>query len=349
MGPAGGAGGLARGRSCRRAGGLYRAGREAGLSANVTQPTDAPLRCPICHRGLPGKPFARSCFAPDQGGAAKGGSRTSLRRCPACGLIFRDYDYAAAPTASFFDRSVEVVPENEELVLRAKRGLVRGLVRRYGVLFGERPRPRMVDYGCSYGHLGLAFREAGWDVAGVDIAPRVLEYHRRHGTFPVYDTLDAPEITDGSVDLIAMIDVLYYVEDPVGVLQVAYRKLARPGTVRVRLANRVKYLRAAAFLDGILGTRLFAKMDWAHKTFLSPGTLRVAARQAGFEEVCVIRRERGYRYPWPRAGFHWLTQNVSRATGASSTRPRCSTRNCGSQGPRPQEVFGEDRPAAGRF
>ena len=258
--------------------------------------------------------MAASSFSP-RTGRRPGEVMSHLWRCRACGLIYRDSDYTVGASSQNLDKASYVLPENEPLIMRGKRRVFEWIVRRLSHQFPlAAGRQRVVDFGCSYGRLGKAFQAAGWQVTGVDRAPGILDYHRRHGTFPVYPQLDVPEIPDGTVDVIAMIDVIYYLQDPVGLLRVAHRKVAAPGVVVLRVPNGNKYLRLAAWLQRLRWGDCVRRVELDHKSFWSVRSVRAAAREAGFSRARILRREHGYWYPWPRRLFHWATQTVARLT-----------------------------------
>jgi SAM-dependent methyltransferase len=238
-----------------------------------------------------------------------------LWRCRACDLIYRDSDYTVGASSQSLDHAFYVLPEYEVSIMKCKKGVFRHLVCDLTDRFGPDVHPRrVVDFGCSYGHLGKTFQAAGWQVTGIDRAPGILTYHRQQGTFPVYADLDVPEIADGTVDAIMMVDVIYYLQDPVGVLRVAHRKLATPGVVVLRVPNRNKYLRLAALVQRIRGNDYVRRVEVDHKSYWSVRSVHVAAQKAGFNRVRILRREHGYGYPWPRKMFHWGTQMLSHAT-----------------------------------
>jgi SAM-dependent methyltransferase len=189
------------------------------------------------------------------------------------------------------------------------------LVGRTSRYFDFRQRPRtMVDFGCSYGHLGKEFQAAGWNVLGVDVSWNIALYFREHQPFPAYEELDSPDIPTGKVDAISMIDVLYYIDDPVELLRLARWKLAAPGVVLLRLANRNKFIRMAAAMESVLPVKLVDRVLLDHAGFWTVKALKIAAKRAGFDRVRIFRREHGYQYPWPRKALHWATQTVSRLT-----------------------------------
>jgi SAM-dependent methyltransferase len=275
----------------------------------------APTRCPVCDSPLPASPL---CGAPSRprDASARAVADAHLWRCRRCHYIFQDPDASVADSAQHFDNAGYVLPENETEHLRTKQRMFEYLIRRTCRHFDSLERPRtLVDFGCSYGHLGKAFQAAGWNVLGVDISWNIALYFQEHHPFPAYEELDSPDIPTGKVDAISMIDVLYYVDDPVDLLRLARSKLATPGVVLLRLANRNKFIRMAAAMEKILPLKLLNRVLCDHTGYWTVKALRIAARRAGFDRVRIFRREHGYDYPWPRKALHWTTQLVSCLTG----------------------------------
>jgi SAM-dependent methyltransferase len=274
-----------------------------------------PTHCPVCESPLPAAPLSRSPREP-QGAGGRAIAGWHLWRCRQCHYIFEDSDHSPAAQAEHFDNATYVLPENEEAHRRQKQRMFEYLVRRTCKQFGFLERPgTLVDFGCSYGHLGRAFQAAGWNVLGVDISWKTAMYFREHQPFPAYEDLDSPGIPTGKVDAISMIDVLYYVEDPVELLRLARWKLATPGVVLLRMANRNKFIRMAAAAEKILPVNLVDRVLCDHTGYWTVKALKIAARRAGFDRVRIFRREHGYEYPWPRKAMHWATQMVSALTG----------------------------------
>ena len=270
--------------------------------------------CPVCGNALFVRPLAasgREGHGKRQGRA--GGAR--LWRCRHCGYIFRDKGYVGDGVEEYFDHAEYVLPDNEEVYRRLKQGMFREVVRRTSEQFDFQGRAgNLIDFGCSYGHLALQFKAAGWNVIGVDIAPSVVALHREQGNFPAYQSLDEPQIPDGWADAVAMIDVLYYVHDPIPLLRKVFAKLASPGVLVLRVSNRCQYLRAAALGQKILRVNLVGRLECDHVGYWCKKALRTAAARAGFDRVRIIRRERGYWYRPARKLFHWSTQLVSHVT-----------------------------------
>jgi len=96
------------------------------------------------------------------------------------------------------------------------------------------PAPAVAaDLGCGTGSLSVLLAEAGHNVLGIDVSPRMLEAARaKSSTAPVRFALgDAarPPVAPGSVDVVIARHVLWALDDPLQVLAAWVRLLALPG------------------------------------------------------------------------------------------------------------------------
>ncbi|MEW6181588.1 MAG: class I SAM-dependent methyltransferase [Bacillota bacterium] len=279
------------------------------------RPALFPMFCPICGARLSRKPLYCSSFSMKAGRRLDGETGSTLWLCGCCQYLFRVDDHSSEDALRYFDGTDYVSQQNEEFLRWTKQGMFEEVLRRTARHFHFRDQPgTMVDFGCSYGHLGLVFQRAGWRVAGVDIAESIRQYHHERGTFPVYERLECPQIPDGSVDVIAMIDVLCCISNPLDLLSVAYRKLAEPGVVVLRIPNRTRYIRWGVRLQRFLPD-LVSRWEYDYSSFWTTRNIKMAARQAGFNDCRIFRRESGYRYPPARKLFHWITQLLAAGTG----------------------------------
>jgi 2-polyprenyl-3-methyl-5-hydroxy-6-metoxy-1,4-benzoquinol methylase len=100
-------------------------------------------------------------------------------------------------------------------------------------LCGPRRRGRLLEVGCSRGHLLAEMEVRGWEVCGLDVSTTSLNEARRRcsGTVHLGEVHDAP-FEASSFDRIAMFDVLAHLADPVGTLE-ALAGLLAPGGVLV--------------------------------------------------------------------------------------------------------------------
>src|SRR5581483_10733380 len=92
------------------------------------------------------------------------------------------------------------------------------------VLKYKLPPARTLELGAAHGGFVAMLRLAGFDSTGLELSPWIAEYARR--TFDV-PTLQGPverqPLAPGSLDLIAMMDVIEHLRDPVGTLSACVR------------------------------------------------------------------------------------------------------------------------------
>jgi len=277
---------------------------------------DPPGPCPVCGGRVKERPIVAAAWSLLPGDPSRILPNVPFWQCSRCEYLFRDDPRQTDQASEYYDQASYVVPANEQVYSHIKGRMFREVVRRVTSRFNlTRRQPLAVDFGCSYGHLGQTFKDAGWDVMGVDIAPSIHEHHRRKGTFPTYASLDCPDIPDGQVDAICMIDVLCYINDPVGLLRVAYRKLAPGGVLFLRVPYREQYIRWGAKLAWMFPFQFTAFAAFDHVGFWTPKTVRVAARELGFGRCHILWREKGYTYPrLTQTLFHRATQFLACAT-----------------------------------
>lgn len=236
-------------------------------------------------------------------------------RCPKCGVILREDRRSPEARQQYIDQAGYVLPSNSELILGLRQPMYADVVRRASNCLPNGKQKTVLDFGCSYGHLALMFKKAGWKVIGVDAAKPIRDHHNQAGTFPVVDQIDSPSIPDGGVDAVAMIDVLYYLPDPMAVLETAWRKLASPGVLLLRVPNRGWYLRHALRWHRWVGRKRLSQIAYDHLTYWTAESIRIAARKVGFDSCRMLWRERGYQYHNLRQSlFHRATQALAALT-----------------------------------
>ena len=78
------------------------------------------------------------------------------------------------------------------------------------------PPARVLELGCSHGSFVALMRQVGYDASGVEMSPWVVEFGRKAFDIPIsIGPVEALEIPCGSIDVIALMDVLEHLPDPV--------------------------------------------------------------------------------------------------------------------------------------
>ncbi len=241
-----------------------------------------------------GGPRGRPCPACNGRAPLRVAGHADLRRCASCGLVFAAlvegrrglYEQAYAEGGAY-DSYFEV----------ARRALRSGRVpwpmRRF--LADVAPAGRLLDVGASTGRFLLAARRRGWEVEGVEIVPAAAA---------VAAELSGARVTVGGLadadarDLAAITawEVLEHLEDPLGLLAEARRRLAPDGVLALSVPSwESPWMR-----------RSQDPQHWPpyHLTFWSEEPLQRILRSAGFGQVRIRHKpfawgeELGWRR-WP--------------------------------------------------
>ena len=191
-------------------------------------PNPPNTRCPICEQES--RKAGNAILE-----TADGDVETQVRFCGGCDVFHR---VARARDLDDHFRIASYVRLDRERSWRAHR---QGFFDRVLDAIDALPRPRssgnprvLVDYGCSYGHLIEMARDRGYDARGVEPNQALVDLCRDRGQ-RVEPNLDGFE---DSVDVVALIDSLYYVPNPRFVLEQIRNVLQPEGWIVARLTNR---------------------------------------------------------------------------------------------------------------
>ena len=81
------------------------------------------------------------------------------------------------------------------------------------------PPCKVLELGCTHGSFVALLRQAGYDAAGVEMSPWVVEFAQKTFGVPVsVGPIETLQIAPGSLDVIALMDVLEHLPDPVATM-----------------------------------------------------------------------------------------------------------------------------------
>jgi SAM-dependent methyltransferase len=198
----------------------YFEARERELEALApTQHVD----CPVCGSAEHESLFAKHGF--------------TFVRCSSCGLVFVNpqldqeavlEEYRTAATNDlWFD---VLTSERQQELDRAKFAEVLDALEPY--------RGKLLDVGCSIGLFLHLAQERGWDVTGLEPAPRAREHARQVYGLEVRDqTLEGTAFPAESFDAVALLSVLEHATEPLALLRECARVLRPGGALYVIVPN----------------------------------------------------------------------------------------------------------------
>jgi SAM-dependent methyltransferase len=220
--------------------------------------------CPLC--GMPGE-SARPVFR-------KLGMRIVV--CAGCGLTYsrdvltdevdRQLYVQSASQTSYQDL------KRNEVYANLERTKSRYLVQRVGEW--RSPPGSFLDIGPGSGKLLDAAREAGWETLGIEANAEFARQCRSRGIEVLEGFFPDVLPRDRRFDVIALLDVIEHLHEPLELLRKAAERLAPGGVVLVQVPNVDSLL---VQLEGERNTN-FCHGHWTH---FNPRTLERLGRSAG--------------------------------------------------------------------
>ncbi len=103
------------------------------------------------------------------------------------------------------------------------------------VLRHRLPPGRAIELGCSHGGFAAMLGAAGFDAAGLEVSPWIVDFARQAFSIPVFQgPLEQQPIPEGTYDLVALMDVLEHLADPLETLRSVARILSPGGLVAIQ-------------------------------------------------------------------------------------------------------------------
>ncbi len=151
------------------------------------------------------------------------------------------------------------------------------------VVLEHRPPPaRTLELGSANGAFVGLLAQAGYQAAGLDLSPAVTAFAREAFQVPVLTgPIEAQRLEPGALDLIAMMDVLEHLPDPVATLRACAAALAPDGLL---LVQTPRYDPGRSYQESTERQDPFLEQLKAgeHLFLLSPSAARRLLAEAGF-------------------------------------------------------------------
>ncbi len=211
-----------------------------------------------------------------------------LLQCPRCLLAW--WDWPAFEPAALYDESyfrgagTSKGYDDYAALEPGLRRTARARLRRIARLLGDPPvGRRLLELGCGTGVFLSEARDAGWEVAGVEVSAYAADQASARGLHVLAQAVEESVLPTCHYDCIALWDVLEHLREPAGVLRTLAGAL-RPGGVLALSTGDVTSL--CARLCG-MHWHLFNVPE--HLFFYSPRALRTLLHRAGCRVADVTR------------------------------------------------------------
>ncbi|OPY69588.1 MAG: bifunctional 3-demethylubiquinone-9 3-methyltransferase/ 2-octaprenyl-6-hydroxy phenol methylase [Syntrophorhabdaceae bacterium PtaU1.Bin034] len=213
---------------------------------------------------------------------------TDVWKCMDCGCYWRDIPGTIA-LKPHFEMAAYTDPEKEERWRRERSVFFEHITRLALSAYRENgKRTRVLDVGCSYGHLLEKFDKAGCECDGIEPANRIRRKLNREGRFRVFENIEDCLKRKETYDIVTVIDTLYYSPDPPAYLRQLKQAMTDRSIAVIRVTNRTPLLNfylkwnSTGITNDIFGDQLFAFSHRSMKTMLGACDLHLISVK-GFE------------------------------------------------------------------
>ncbi len=146
----------------------------------------------------------------------------------------------------------------------------------------------LLDIGCAFGDFLVFARSQGWDVSGVEIAPRLAEAARERG-FTVYEgDLDSLGLPPATYDVVTMWDVIEHLDNPSGFLKTIRPLLKSGGLLFFHTGNARFQIFKSRVLSQLFPNRGPFLIPYQHLYHFDPASARAILHATGYEPVAVF-------------------------------------------------------------
>ncbi|MBY3515014.1 class I SAM-dependent methyltransferase [Rhizobium laguerreae] len=112
------------------------------------------------------------------------------------------------------------------------------------------PPSTVLELGCSHGSFVALLRQSGYDAAGIEMSPWVVEFAKTTFDIPVFvGPVEAVDFGDRKFDVIALMDVLEHLPDPVGTMRLALELLSPGGLLLIQTPQFKEQMRYKTLLE----------------------------------------------------------------------------------------------------
>jgi SAM-dependent methyltransferase len=218
--------------------------------------------CPLCE-GSRGKPLHRE-------------GSFQMVRCPLCQFVFLN----PRPTSdSLFHLYQTYLPEEESSIESWEKMIKSVFHRAANLLKQYRRNGRLLDVGTGFGFFLAEMKKRGWEVMGVEISPKGIDYGRNVLELAIHPgPLEKAAFPDDYFDAVTGFYVIEHLPHPIAFLKECYRVL-KPGGL---LLLRYPHTTPIKNLLKLLGIKNCLYDLPAHLSDFSPKMIQGVLEKVGF-------------------------------------------------------------------
>lgn len=236
-------------------------------------------KCPLC-----GDPRGRTLYRFDPARWIPG----EVIRCAGCAAVYKKPSAAARPLADYYrDLSYQNLgywSEYEERAFMALRRIRDAVT----AAIGPGANRSLLEVGCGPGKFLKLAQQAGFEVSGVDLGEDLVRQAREQtgGNIVCGEFMTQP--FDRRFDVVAMLDLIEHLPDPLAAVRRAYDLLNPGGSLVVYTPNHGGITTRVADLayrlsGGAVAGPVAEIFDCLHVVFFDVRSLRTTLEKGGFE------------------------------------------------------------------
>lgn len=170
-----------------------------------------------------------------------------IAECGRCGFLFQLHAPNDAGVQRVFDRWIEPAFAEQSIAENTFNRYLAQAMLTFATRHLRRPCLRVLDYGAGYGNLCAFARDAGHEVAALEIGTACRDTLRRRG----FDPLSPGEEPPRQYDLVVCSQVIEHVPDPCRIVQAIHRTLKDDGLVALGVHDCRHIKRTLATVDAL--------------------------------------------------------------------------------------------------
>lgn len=149
------------------------------------------------------------------------------------------------------------------------------------------PGGKLLDVGCGNGWFLQNMKRYGWDVSGVDLDPKAVEYCNSLGLNAYQGALETVNFPSGSFDVVVLNHTIEHVYRAQVLLDECFRILKKGGSLRLSTPNSKGYMHRKVFKSAWYGLE-----PPRHLYLYNRGLLESMALRSGFKNIYAFTTSR---------------------------------------------------------
>lgn len=199
-------------------------------------------------------------------------------RCPSCRFIY----LSPRPTEGTLYHFYQNYLPEDEVSIQAWERMMRPVFKRTAHLLVQyKNQGRLLDVGSGFGFFLREMKKKGWEVEGVEISEKAMDYTRNVLGLKVYPgPLETIGFLENQFDAITGFYLIEHLTYPMAFLEECYRILKPGGLLLLRYPHTTPIKNLLKLLG--IENQLYDLP--AHLSDFSPATLQLCLEQVGFEQ-----------------------------------------------------------------